>query len=435
MLVEGGCIAATGRGEDLRQQYPGAEIVDLTGKVLSPGFVDAHRHCYGVLAHGIPTGTAPADFWAFLSDFWWGRIEDRLDAGMLRAAMNLACYDMIRSGITTFFDCLEAPHAIPGGLYVQAEIVRRWGLRGMLCFEATERVSPENGVLGLRENVEFIQACRQWTQNGGRTTDRPSAPVVAQPAPLLSGALCHHTTFTCSDAFIRRAHTLAKEHSALLHFHCAEGTYEPEQCLKVYGHRTIEHYEALGVLDETTMASQCVQLSPREVDIVGQRGIRVTTMPLSNCEVGGGFAPVPEMRRAGATVGLGTDGYVADFFATLRGVFLVHKARLLDPGVMPAHVVWHMATEEGARAMALEAVGMIRAGASADVIAIDLDLPTPVTAHNLLDQLVLWRNAEHVHSVMCAGRWLKRDHRVLDADPAELMAQTRAASSRLWGDL
>jgi cytosine/adenosine deaminase-related metal-dependent hydrolase len=419
VLVEGDLVTAIGPREALEAAYPGAVVVDLRGCAISPGFVDAHRHCYGVLAHGIPTESAPADFWAFLNEFWWGRIEDRLDHDMLRAAMDLSCYDMIRSGITTFFDCLEAPSAIPGGLFVQAEVVRRWGLRGMLCFEATERVSRENAELGLRENVEFIEATRREAGTG-------------HDAPI-HGAMCHHTTFTCSDEFIRRAHALAKDNGTLLHFHCSEGTYEPEQCLRKTGKRTIEHYDDLGVLDQTTLASQCVQLSPAEIAIVGRRSIRVTTMPLSNCEVGGGFAPVPEMRSAGATVGLGTDGYVANFFASLRGAFLVHKARLLDPGAMPARVVWQMATGDGAEALALGGtIGTIKSGNQADLIAIDLDLPTPVTAHNLLDQLILWRDAVDVHSVMVAGRWLKRDYLVLNADPEALIAKTREAATRLW---
>jgi cytosine/adenosine deaminase-related metal-dependent hydrolase len=424
-----GVIEKIAPNNALKEFYPDAQITDLSNCAVSPGFVDAHRHCYGVLAHGIPTENAPADFWAFLNEFWWGKIEDRLDHDMLRAAMDLACYDMIRSGVTTFFDCLEAPNAIPNGLFVQGEVVQKWGLRGMLCFEATERVSRENGELGLRENAEFIRGMR----DEGRGMRATNSSLIPHRSSLLSGAMCHHTTFTCSDGFIRKAHGLAKELGSLLHFHCSEGTYEPEQCLKKYGHRTIEHYEQLGILDETTMASQCVQLLAREVEIVGRRGIRVTTMPLSNCEVGGGFAPVPEMRKAGATVGLGTDGYVANFFASLRGAFLIHKARLLDPRAMPAHDVWQMATAHGAKTMGLDGVtGSLEVGKSADLVAIDLDVPTPITAHNLLDQLILWRDAVDVHSVMVAGKWLKQNYVVLNADPEALVAKTREAAERLW---
>ena len=430
LAIEDGFIKQIAPNNELKEFYPDAQITDLSNCAISSGFVDAHRHCYGVLAHGIPTQNAPADFWAFLNEFWWGKIEDRLDHDMLRATMDLACYDMIRSGVTTFFDCLEAPNALPGGLFAQAEIVKRWGLRGMLCFEATQRVSHKNGELGLQENAEFIRATNDERRMSNQATLDPRL------SSLITGAMCHHTTFTCSDAFIRKAHGLAKELGSLLHFHCSEGTYEPEQCLKKYGHRTIEHYEQLGILDETTMASQCVQLSPREIEIAGQRGIRVTTMPLSNCEVGGGFAPVPEMLTAGVTVGLGTDGYVANYFASLRGAFLIHKARLLDPGTMPAQNVWQMATTHGAKAMGLDGVtGSLEVGKSADLVAIDLDVPTPITAHNLLDQLILWRDAVDVHSVMVAGKWLKQNYVVLNADPEALIAKTREAAERLWREV
>ncbi|GIR37513.1 MAG: hypothetical protein CM15mP49_28980 [Actinomycetota bacterium] len=40
-------------------------------------------------------------------------------------------------------------------------------------------------------------------------------------------------------------------------------------------------------------------------------------MPLANCEVGGGIAPIPELLDAGVTVGLGSDGYINDFYEVI----------------------------------------------------------------------------------------------------------------------
>ena len=77
-------------------------------------------------------------------------------------------------------------------------------------------------------------------------------------------------------------------------------------------------------------------------------------MPLSNCEVGGGIAPVPDLLAAGVTVGLGSDGYITDMFEVMRGAFLIHKAHRQDPRVMPANVVWKLATEGGAQALGLD---------------------------------------------------------------------------------
>ena len=88
------------------------------------------------------------------------------------------------------------------------------------------------------------------------------------------------------------------------------------------------------------LASQCVQITPAEIDIIARRGVRVTSMPLSNCEVGGGIAPVPDLVAAGVIVGLGSDGYITDMFEVMRGAFLIHKAARQDPRVMPAGLVW-----------------------------------------------------------------------------------------------
>ena len=414
VAIEGTHVIGVGAHADLRVTYPDATVHNAHGQIVAPGFVNAHTHLYGVLAHGIPPAAQVLDFWGFLSNYWWPQVEDRLDHAMLGAAADYACSEMLRSGVTSFFDVLEAPNVLPGGLTVQAERVRRWGLRAVLTFEATQRVSHENGMRGLAENITFIDMQRDLSAHSINN--------------LITGALCFHTTFTCDDAFIQRAFALGTESDVLVHFHCSEGRYEPDHCLKRYGKRTLEHYADLGVLSGRALASQCVQISPHEVELLAEHGVRVTSMPLSNCEVGGGFAPLPEMDRAGVPLGLGTDGYVNNYFALMRGAYLMHKARLQDPTIMPADRVWHMATEGGAHAIGLEKVGALKPGYAADLIAIDADLPTLLTAHNLREQVILWRDPEHIRTVMVAGQW-----RAQVSDPAELRAHTREQAARLWG--
>ena len=286
---------------------------------------------------------------------------------------------------------------------------------GLLSFEATERAGPEIAQLGLDENVGLIEAARA-------------------DAGLVSGLMCWHTVFTCSPDFITRAHGLATDLGVLAHAHCNEGVHEGQWATEHLGKRTLEHYVDLGVAGPGFLASQCVQLSDREREIIAETGIRVSHMPLANCEVGGGIAPIPELLDAGVTVGLGSDGYVNDFFAVMRGAFLLHKARLQDPGAMPASTVLGMATEGGARALGLERVGRLEPGWSADLQLVDAMFPTPVTEHNIAEQLVLWRNLTHVTDVMVAGEWRVRDGEVLDVDLFDLQMQTHQQARRLWGE-
>lgn len=408
-------IAAVAPNADLRRDYPHDQLIDASGQVLSPGFVNAHAHLYGILAHGLPLAKAPAGFWPFLEDFWWPLVEDRLDHEMICAATDAILLEMLRSGTTTVYDCLEAPHSLPGNLPAQAEVVRRRGIRAILSFEATERVSKENGQLGLKENADFVKACRA---DGG----------------LISGLMCFHTTFSCSAGFIQQAFGLGADLDVPVHFHCSEGVHEPEYALKHFGKRPIEYYDSLGVAGPRMLASQCVQLSEREIALLAERGARMTHMPLSNCEVGAGVAPVPDLVDMGVTVGLGSDGYVNDFYEVVRGAFLIHKAHRQNPLVMPANLVWQLATEGGARALGLEKVGRLLPGWQADLQLIDLDLPTPVEDHNLYDQLVLWRNNTNVRRVMVAGKVLVQDGIVLGADVKAIRARAQAAARRLWNN-
>lgn len=407
-----GKIADVAPNVDLRQRYPDDETWDAHGQVLAPGFVDAHTHLYGVLAHGIPLEKAPSGFWAFLEEFWWPLVENRLDKEMICAATDIQTARMVQSGITSFYDCQEAPNALPGILNAQADILAKRGLRGILSFEATQRVSEENAQLGLRESADFIEAHKN--------------------DPLLSGLICFHTTFTCSADFIRQAFAMAKEHGALTHAHVSEGVYEPQFCLDKFGMRPMFYYDSLGVLGPGLLASQCVQLSPEEINLMAERGVNVTHMPLSNCEVGGGIAPVPQLLKAGVTVGLGSDGYIHDFFEVMRGAFLIHKAAQLNPQVMPAHEVWHMATEGGAKALGLKEVGRLEPGWQADFQLIAPELPTPLEEHNLYDQLLLYCHATDVTAAVVAGKTLMRDGQVLDVNWTELKANAHAAAKRLW---
>ena len=422
--VVDGLIDDSGPANELRALHPDDDFCDGAGCVLLPGFVNAHVHLYGVLAHGVPApAQPPADFWGFLDDYWWPLVENALDHEMIAAAAAWVTADLAASGTTSFFDILEAPNALPDALFAQREAVARSGLRGVLSFEATERMGAANGQSGLDENIRFIEACRADAGSpgaGGR----------------VSGAMCIHTTFTCSEPFIRQAFEAAEDLDVFCHAHVNEGVHEGLWCEEHHGMRTMEFYERIGAASPRFQASQCVQLSPREIDIIANSGVRVSHMPLSNCEVGGGIAPVLEMLGRGVTVGLGSDGYLNDMFAVMRGAFLLHRAATLDPGAISAAAVLHMATEGSARTLGLQRVGRLEPGWHADLQLVDVDgprgLPTPVEDHNLLDQLVLWRNGSHVSRVMVGGDWIVDGGEVIGADMEALRARTLEQAARLW---
>lgn len=411
LALKGGLIDQVGDNDSLKIAADD-EVLDMRGQIVLPGFVNGHNHMYGFLSHGIPTEALVTEFSSFLEDFWWPYVEDRVDHELIRLTTAWACAEMIDSGVTSFVDILEAPQALPGALEIEAEVVRQAGLNGFLSFEACQRVSPENAALGLRENDEFIRR--------------------HQNDPQIGGLMSIHTLFTCDLDFVRQAKEMARAAGASIHMHLSESVYEPDWCLKRYGKRPVEIYDEISFLDGRVLASQAVQVEAGELSRLAERGVRVVSMPLSNCEVGGGIAPLDEMLRLGLTAGLGTDGYINNFFEVMRGAFLIHKARRQNPQTLPAADVFSLATDLGAKAAGFENTGRLEEGRRADVITVKADTPTPINEHNVYDQLVLFRNPADVTNVWAGGRLLKRKGELTTIDKERARSLLWEGAAHFW---
>ncbi len=153
LAFENGIICEILENKRLIDKYPDFSVIDCTNQIISPGFINAHMHLYGVLSHGISVPTNIEDFKSFLEDFWWPKVEDRLDHKMIAVTARAMAYELINSGVTAFCDILEAPMAIPGALEAEAEAMKDVGIKAILSFEASERVSKDNGLLSLEENL------------------------------------------------------------------------------------------------------------------------------------------------------------------------------------------------------------------------------------------------------------------------------------------
>lgn len=99
---------------------------------------------------------------------------------------------------------------------------------------------------------------------------------------------------------------------------------------------------------------------------------------------------------------------------------------------MPAHAVWTMGTQNGARALGFDDLGELVPDSQADLLLIAADLPSPLAAHNLADQLLLWRNPSDLKGVMCAGTWLMRDGTVRGMDESAIRERVVEAATGLW---
>lgn len=408
-----GCkIIAVDANELLKEKYREYELLDYRDKIIAPGLINSHLHTYSLLGRGITYPPEIKSFESFLKNFWWPSVEDRIDLNMIKTATQASAVELLNSGVTCFCDILEAPKAIPGALDTQAQVLEDVGIRAILSIEGSERLGSEHGQKLLDENEGFY--------------------LNSQNHPLISGMMCTHTTFTCSREYLKKASMIARKIGAPIQLHLSESAYEPRVCTERYGILPSELYQEIGFWGDDVLAAQGVKLEEKEIDILIDNHVALSHVPLSNCGFGAGIAPVPSMVEKGMTIGLGTDGYINNFFEVMRGAYLLHKGNLENAAVLPAKEVFSMATNNGSHTVHLAEIGRLKAGYFADIITIDANFPTPINDHNIFEQIILHRNPDDVKEVFINGRLIKEAGQLNKYNWSDIQEEVRSAAAKLW---
>ena len=375
--------------------------------IIIPGLISTHTHLHGLVAYGHPV-PAPAGFWPFLKEYWWPFVEDVLSADDVASLAAYASILHLKTGYTCFCDVMEAPYAEPGFMLGEARAIEATGGRAFVSNEATERAGDEIAQKLLRENEEILGL-------EGR----------------VRGVMSVHTTFSCSGEYIQQAKRIARENDAIFQMHVSEGTYHVEDTQERFGKRPVYYLNDLGVLDEYTLASQCVHLEDGEIAVMAETGTKVTHNPVSNMEIGAGAAPLAKMLKAGVAVSLGDDGFVRAFdaFVNMSTTLMLHS--LLTPGEVSAYDVFSLATSRAADALHLEA-GSLAPGQLADLVVLRDNSPAPLLPENVIYHLVVGGLRTDVSHVIVDGEVVVADGKVTTVD--EEAAKKRAAEtiSRLW---
>lgn len=410
--LEGNRILEIGPNELLRRKYAGDNLLDATDKIIMPGFVNPHMHMFSILSQGLPRKRVFGEVIEWLMEFWWPCIEDKADHESIRASTALSAALMIKNGITTVCDVMETPYALPGCLDTAGEVIDQSGMRAVLTFEATERVSPQNGQLGLAENERFI-------------AQHPAGK------SRLSGMICVHTTFTCSLPFFRCARDLADRLGTGIRMHASESRYETLHCLRSYGKLPFEVYEDIGFLGPDVLASLAIQVHPREVALAARRGVKIAHIPRAGANPGCGVAPLSSYIANNMTIGISTYPQFNPF-ETMRITQWIQRSHTQDGNLLPSAHVLDLMTRSAARAIGLDGVGELKEGMLADLILVNAGFVSPVTETNLIDLIISQRDAVHVDTVMIDGEIVLQKGRLLTLDFEQVNRAARIASKKQW---
>jgi putative selenium metabolism protein SsnA len=405
LRVEGDTIVA--RAARLATK-PGEAVEDCRGRLILPGLVCAHTHMYSALARGMPgPAAAPRSFPDMLGRVWW-RLDQALTEEAVYYSAMVGAVEALKAGTTTIVDHHASPNAIPGSLDVIREAFGVVGVRGVLCYEVTDRGGLRRRDAGLAENDRFLSATRS--------------------DPLFRGLVGAHASFTLRDSSLAAVGDLATYHRAGVHIHVAEAADDEARTRRSHGCGIVDRLERHGLLNDRAVLAHGVHLSDRDLARVESAGAWLVHNPRSNMNNAVGHAPI---EKFGERAALGTDGWPADMLAELRFAHFRQREHL---GLRRSYQAG--ALLEGGQALASAVFGVpfgsLAPGSAADLVVCDYAPPTPLTAANLPAHLIGGIQPSMMTGVMAAGRWVCRDGVPVNIDVDAVHCRARQLAAALW---
>lgn len=419
VVLDGSLIKEVGTTEELSGKYPYTEVIDAGGRIIMPGMTNTHMHLYSTFARGMAVPGEPArDFRQILERLWW-RLDKLLTEEDVYYSALIPLIDCIKFGTTTIIDHHASPYAVRGSLGVIARAVEETGLRANLAYEVSDRDGEEIMLAGIRENVEFIKTC------AGRQDGK------------LSGLFGLHASLTLSDRTLELCREASEGLNTGFHIHTAEGVQDLEDSLARSGVRVVERLDRFGIWNEKSIAVHCVHINEDEMEILRDRGTAIVHNPESNMGNAVGRAKVITMMQKGLTVGLGTDGFTADMFESVKAANVLHKHEEKDPSAAWAEVP-QMIFANNRKILTKyfpEPLGELCPGAAADVIIVDYYPPTPLDSSNYYGHVLFGLAGGLVATTIVGGKILMHNRELRGLDLEKIYARSRELSTKLWQKL
>ena len=414
VAIRDGEIVAVGPSAEVDARFRAKTVMRAGGMAVVPGFVNAHTHVPMTLFRGIADDR---DLMDWLTNFIFPAEAKNVDREFVKWGTRLAAAEMIRSGTTTFADMY----------YFESDIARETkaaGLRAVLGETLIDFPAPDNKTwdAGIRYMRDFA---KEWKG------DRLITPAVAPHAP-----------YTVSTDHLKEVRALATELGVPILIHVSETKDELRQIGEKHGGRTPGLYlDSIGFLGDDVVAAHGTWLTPEEIALFAAKKTGVAHCPESNQMLASGIAPVTALLRAGAEVGLGTDGPAGsnnnlDMVEEMASAARLQKIGQNDPKAINAREVLHLATIGGARVLGLaDRIGTLERGKRADIAIIDLQQAKVQPVYSVESAIVYAASGNSVVTTICDGRILMRRGRVLTVDEDEVIRKAGEIRTQVLASL
>lgn len=378
------------------------EVIEATGMVLMPGFVNTHTHLPMSIFKGYKDDRTLMD-WLQNAIF---PVEDNLQEDDFYWNSCLSCIEMIKSGTTTCNDMYFGTEKI-------IEAIEKIGLRAIVSWCVTDN--------SIRDKFDKTREYAEKYNN-----DNSNINVWVSP----------HAPYTCKPETIEKCVNLAKELNTGIHVHLAETQDEINIIKEKYKKTPTEYLNDLNVFDVPTILAHGVYLTDSDIELIKNKKTGIAHNPISNCKLSSGICNVTKLHKNGIKIGIGTDGSgsttTLDMFEEMKLTAYLQKVNTLNPIAIKAYDILKMATIEGAKILGLDKkIGTIECNKKADIILIDINKPHLYPRNDIVTNLVYSANGADVDTVIIDGKIKMKNRKLIDIDEEEIFSKIEKITERL----
>lgn len=391
----------------------GCKVIDATNKLVMPGLINAHTHAYMTIHRNY------ADDIAF---FDWLDKVDQVEQGMTEEDVYwttlLAIIEMLRSGTTCFVDmAIKSAKEKTGPKSAVAGAVLDSGFRAVIC----------RGLAGVADSEESLRKYGEAVHEMELFEGEERLSFVHGP----------HAPYSCMADYLQKLTQSCKDHGIGQHIHLSESQGEMDGVAKDHNGMTpIQYVNGLGVFDVPCIVAHAVYATDDDIRIMAEKDVSVAICPKSNMKLGNGFSPAEKLLDAGINVCLGTDGPGSNnslnMFQEMNAAGLIYKGANRKVQCVSAGDVLKMATINGAKAVGHEGeLGVIKEGALADLILVNLNEPQFIPANNIISGLVYSSTGAEVDTVIVDGKVLMEGRKLTTIDVDTVYTEIRKITAQL----
>lgn len=375
----------------------GEHAFDAAGRVITVPLVNFHDHFYSRLAKGLPSGGSMDSFQRILENLWW-KLDLALDLEMIAACADMAALESIRQGVTYIFDHHSSPKQAKHSLEVVAAALNHYGLRGVLCFETSDRNGATLAQAGL-------DACKRFALKG-----------VTDDVKIMLGL---HASFTLSNITLSQAAKLIEPYHMGIHIHLCEADIDRKMSFEKFGSYPVQRLTQHNLLNERSILSHGIHVLDHDYALISQAGSAIVYNPDSNLNNAVGlpqFHHVPE----NIPILVGTDGMHANIARSMKQLFLLfrHQGNSFEKAFQWVRKIYfdqlkfikHYFPDFSG----------LQPGDRADLIIWDYVPPTPISSENFWGHFIYGMLEYPIDSVIQNGNILMKNKDIAGKDRARI---------------